>query len=168
MHSRLFRLVSLPIYVARVPSAPFASGELGVERGLAFQFLLARNNHLCAITEAAEEFFAVLPTESELGDVSKAEPADNVSEKIGIGFVEVGVHHRALGPIDELRLADFAVQVVGNLVGNYLASDLHRLDFTTAYGPNRREISRARPQDDQSDHKFPEQIESFFRPRPLL
>jgi small neutral amino acid transporter SnatA (MarC family) len=32
-----------------------------VAAGQGFQFLFARNNHLCAIAEAAKEFFAVLP-----------------------------------------------------------------------------------------------------------
>jgi hypothetical protein len=58
-----------------------------------------------------------LPAESELSDISKAESADDISEKIGIGFVEVGVHHRALGPIYQFRLAEFAVKVFSNLIG---------------------------------------------------
>ena len=59
-------------------------------------------------------------------------------------FVEVCVHYRPLSPINQFRLADFTVEIVGNLIGNDLAADFHRANFTTACGLNRREISRAR------------------------
>jgi hypothetical protein len=41
-----------------------------------------------------------LPPQSEFSDVSEAKPADNISEKISVGFIEVRIHHYALGPIN--------------------------------------------------------------------
>src|SRR5947199_9709135 len=101
--------------------------------------LFARDDYFCVVAKPTKEFLAVLPAKSELGDVSEAESANNISEEISLGLIEVGVHHRALGPIHQLCLAEFAMKVVGDLFGDDLASDLHRVDFTTAYDPNRRE-----------------------------
>src|SRR5690242_10184836 len=80
--------------------------------------LLTRDNHFRAIAKSAQKFFTVLPTQSELGDIGEAESANNVSEKIDIRFIEVRAHHRALSPIDQFRLAQLTVQVVGNLIDN--------------------------------------------------
>ena len=74
-----------------------------------------------------------MPAKSELGDVSETKSANNISEEISLGFVEVGVHHRALGPIDELRLAQFAVEVVRDFVGDSLAGDFHWSDLGKFY-----------------------------------
>ncbi len=52
-------------------------------------------------------FFTVLPAQPELGDISEAESADYIVEKIDIGFVEVGLHDRAFCPINQSCLAEF-------------------------------------------------------------
>jgi len=44
-----------------------------------------------------------------------------------VGLGEVGVHDRALGPINQFSLADFAVKVIGDFIGNDLAGDFHGL-----------------------------------------
>jgi len=77
--------------------------------------LIAAYDHFGAVAESSQELFAVLPAEAEFSDISKAESANNISEEISLGFVEVGVHHRALGPIHQLCLAEFAIQVVAIL-----------------------------------------------------
>jgi hypothetical protein len=87
--------------------------------------LLARDGYFCAVAKPAEKFFTVLPAESKLSDVSKAEPTDDVGEKIDIGLIKVGIHHCALGPIDQFSLAQFVVQVVSNFIGDDSASDFH-------------------------------------------
>lgn len=91
------------------------------EGGISF----ARHDHFGAVTESAEEFFAVLPAQAELkarprfglrygGDVHETKLANNICEEISLGFVEVGVHYRALGPIHQLCLTEFAVKVVAD------------------------------------------------------
>ena len=95
--------------------------------------LFARDDYFRAITEPAKKFFAVLPAQPELGNVRKTKSANNISEEVSLGFVEVGVHHRALGPIDEPRLAQFAVEVVRDFVGDSLAGDFHRSDLGKFY-----------------------------------
>src|SRR5436305_5585048 len=92
----------------------------------------AGDDYFCVVAKPTKEFLAVLPAKSEPGDVSEAESANNISEEISLGFVEVGLHHGSFGPIHQLCLAQFAMQVVGDLVSNCLARDFHRVSFTTA------------------------------------
>ena len=89
--------------------------------------LFCRDDHFGATTQSAEKFFAVLPAQSELSHICQAEPANNVCQNFSVGFVEIRVHHGALGPIYQFLLANFAMQVVSNLIGNDLAGDFHRL-----------------------------------------
>src|SRR5437762_1574295 len=53
--------------------------------------LFARDDYFCAVAKPTKEFLAVLPAKSELGDVSETKSANNISEEISLGFVEVGV-----------------------------------------------------------------------------
>jgi len=109
-----------------------------------FPKLFRRHDNFRSITEAAEKLFTILPAQPELGDVGEAESADNIAEKIGVGFVEVRFHHRALGPINQFRLADFAVQVISNFASDSLAGDFHRVEnFTAVCGLNRWEMASA-------------------------
>src|SRR6266478_1582336 len=78
--------------------------------------LFARDDYFCAVAKPTKEFLAVLPAKSELGDVCETKSANNISEEISLGFVEVGVHHRALGPIHQLCLAEFALKVVADFM----------------------------------------------------
>src|SRR5947199_6447808 len=55
--------------------------------------LFARDDYFCVVAKPTKEFLAVLPAKSELGDVSETESANNISEEISLGFVEVGLHH---------------------------------------------------------------------------
>jgi hypothetical protein len=87
--------------------------------------LFAGNNYFRAISKSTKKFFAVLPAKPELGDIGEAESADDIGEKIDIGFVKVGFHDRALCPINQLRLAEFAMQIFSNLISNDLAGDFH-------------------------------------------
>jgi hypothetical protein len=66
-----------------------------------------------------------LPAKSELGDVSEAESTDDISEQIDVGVIEISIHHCALSPIDQFRLAHFAMEIVRDLLGGDLAADSH-------------------------------------------
>jgi hypothetical protein len=87
--------------------------------------LVGGDDYFRGVAKTPKKLFAVLPAQSKLGDISEAEPADDFGEKIDVGMIEVAVHHRALGPIDQPRLIEFAVEVFGDSIGYDLAGDLH-------------------------------------------
>src|SRR2546430_7635796 len=66
------------------------------------------DDYFRAVAKPAKEFFAVLPSKPEFGDVRETKSANNISQKINLGLVEISIHHCALGPIYQLRLAEFA------------------------------------------------------------
>ena len=101
--------------------------SLGIQErpGALFPRLFRRDDNFGPITQAAKKFFAVLPAKPEFGDVGEAESTDDITEKIDVGLVKISIHHCVVGPIYQFRLAQFAVQVFSNLIGNDLAGDFH-------------------------------------------
>ena len=77
------------------------------------------------VPESTKHRFAIFPSKSERADIGDTEPCHNRWSNFNALVIELAVHHRLLGPIDQLRESDFVPEIGCDSIGDGLPGNQH-------------------------------------------